>query len=79
MIVFLIARARTNAKQIVKHKKVIGSKKTLEGLKSICNDDELISILNRYPVYKLPVKYAIVALCMKYKLYFILEILFFRG
>lgn len=76
---FLIARARTNAKQIIKHKKVIGSKKTLEGLEAICNDDELISILKRYPIYKLPVKYAIVALCMKYKLYFILEVLFFRG
>lgn len=75
---FLLARARTNAKQIIKHKKIIGNNNVNKGLELICNDIDLKMILSRYPIYELPTKYTVVALCMKYKLYFILKILFRR-
>lgn len=75
---FLLARARTNIKQIIKHKKIIGNIEVNKGLDIICNDSDLKIILNRYPVYDLPIKYMFVALCIKYKIYFILKILFIR-
>ncbi len=71
---FLIARARTNIKQIVKHKKIIGKYDTKCAIKSICEDVELVQILNSYPISKLPIKYALVAYLIKYKLYYILNI-----
>lgn len=72
---FLIARARTNAKQIIHHRSVIGKKSMRQGLKAICCDNELQIVLDRYPIIKLPIKYGIIAWCMKYKLYFFIEII----
>ena len=72
---FLIARARTNAKQIIHHRSVIGKKSMRQGLKAIWCDNELQIVLDRYPIIKLPIKYGIIAWCMKYKLYFFIEII----
>lgn len=76
---FLIARARTNAKKIIKHKNIIGKKESREALKEICNDNELCKILNKYPIFSLPKKYALIALLMKHKNYSILELLLYKG
>lgn len=73
---FLIARARTNIKKIVKHKKVIGKEEMYKALNEICNDKDLGEILDRYPIYKLPVKYAISSFLIKYKMYKIIELIF---
>lgn len=73
---FLISRARTNIKKIIKHRNILGKDKTMEALKEICNDRELQKILHRYPIFKLPFKYAIVAYLIRMKKYKILEIIF---
>lgn len=72
---FLIARARSNAKKIVKHRKIIGNMKTDEALNEIINDEDLIKVLKRYPIIKLPLKYALVASLMKYRNIKLLKIL----
>lgn len=66
---FLIARARTNAKQIIQHIKIIGEDEATKALKKICEDKKLVDILNRYPIIRLPKKYALVAYLMKYRKY----------
>ena len=73
---FLIARARTNAKQIIKHKKIIGKYETEKALNKICYDTDLNKILDRYPIHKLPKKYALIAWLMKYKMYFVMKFIF---
>lgn len=72
---FLIARARTNTKAIIRHKSVIGKKEMKSAMKIIYNDKDLQTVLKRYPVHELPVKYMIVALCMKKKYRFALQLL----
>lgn len=72
---FLIARARFNAKKIIKHRKILGKKETKKAIKEIVEDEELRKIFNRYPISKLPKKYALVAYIMKRKLIGILEII----
>ena len=72
---FLIARARTNAKAIFKHKKVIGKEKAYNAVKDICDSKELEEILIKYPIWRLPFKYALVAWLMKEKKYRLLSIL----
>ena len=72
---FLIARARTNAKKIIKHRKVIGRLETDEALLKIIEDSDLQSVLKRYPIMNLPGKYAIVALLMKKKKVKLLKVL----
>lgn len=64
---FLIARARTNARQIIKNRNSIGKSSTNKALLEICNDYELQNILAEYSINKLPLKYFLVALLMKYK------------
>lgn len=64
---FLIARARTNARQIVHHQKMIGKRAVCNGLKMIYQDDDLVNVLKRYPIAKLPLKYAFIAYLMKIK------------
>ena len=71
---FLIARARTNAKKIIKHRKIIGKEKTEIALKEIIEDKDLKNILARYPIKKLPKKYALVAYIMKWKFIRILKL-----
>lgn len=73
---FLIARARTNAKQICKHKAILGTMKTNEAVMRIIDCTEFRTILCRYPVEKLPIKYAIIAMLMRYKMLTILKIVF---
>ena len=72
---FLIARAKKKKKKIIKHRKIIGKKETKEALKEIVEDEELEKIFNRYPINKLPKKYALVAWLMKYKYYYMLKII----
>lgn len=72
---FLIARARSNAKKIVKHRKIIGNIKTNEALNEIINDEDLIKVLNRYPIRILPLKYSLVASLMKHRNIRLLKIL----
>lgn len=71
---FLIARARSNARKIIKHRKIIGKEDTKKAIKEIIEDKDLVNILKRYPINKLPKKYALVAYIMKWKLIKILEI-----
>lgn len=66
---FLIARARTNIRQIVKHKSVIGKEETKKAVAEICNDKDIISILARYNIKKMPLKYALIAFLIKYRKY----------
>lgn len=73
---FLISRARTNIKKIIKHKNILGKDETISALNEICSDEELQEILHRYPIFNLPFKYAIIAYFMKNKKYKILEIIF---
>lgn len=72
---FLIARARSNAKQIIRHKKIIGSTNVNKALKAICEDKEIIETLATYPISKLPKKYALAALLMKHKKYNLLKLI----
>ena len=72
---FLLARARSNAKKIIKHRKIIGKDNTNKSLKEICEDEDLVLILNRYPIFRLPKKYALVAFLMKYKKYGLLKMI----
>ena len=72
---FLLARARTNAKAIVRHKKIIGTKKAREAIAAICEDEDLQKILHRYPIRKLPLQQFAVAFLMKNKLCSILMLL----
>lgn len=44
-----------------------GKKKTLENIKSICQNEELRNILNKYQYKKLPKKYAVFCLLEKWK------------
>ena len=44
-------------------------------LKMICEDNETVKVLKTYPVHKLPVKQAVFACAMKYKLYFIQKLI----
>ena len=44
-------------------------------LKEICTRDEIADVLKTYPWYKLPVKQAVFAFAMKYKLYFLQKII----
>ena len=75
---FLIARARTNARQIVRHEKIIGKKEMISALHSICEDEDMKEIFRRYPIYLLPFKYKLVAYLMKYRCYHILKIVLGR-
>lgn len=70
---FLIARARFDMKQIVHHKSVIGEVATCKAVERICKDQDLVNILKRYPINKMPLKYALAAYLMKFKLYGLLE------
>ncbi len=69
---FLLARARTNAKAIARHRKIIGALNAREAIISICEDDDLRKCLSRYPIKMLPFKHYVVALLMKNKMYGIL-------
>lgn len=71
---FLIARARTNSRAIVHHKNIIGRKEMKKALIMICTDKDLTKILKRYPIIKLPIKQALVAILMKIRLYIVLEL-----
>lgn len=75
---YLIANARSNMKSIVHHKPVIGKQVMYEAMASIYNDKTFVEVLNRYPIQRLPNKYALIALLMKskcrYLLYIILRI-----
>ncbi len=75
---FLIARARTNARAIAKNQKLIGKSEVINGLRDICENDNLKKVLSRYPIHLLPKKYYIVALLMKHKKYNILRMLLSR-
>lgn len=52
------------------------SKQTaLQNIKSICNDDVIQRILDRYPIYELPIKHKVFNIFMKFKMPRILYIL----
>lgn len=72
---FLIARARSNCRTILKHKKIIGTEETNKALDEILNDSDLQKILKRYPITQLPYKYALVAYFMKLKAVWVLKII----
>ena len=72
---FLIARARRNARKIVQNKRIIGKKKMRFALKNICEDPEFQEVLKRYPIHLLPMKHLIVAFLMRFKCYYLLEII----
>lgn len=61
----LIARSRAIAHQIAHCYKNLGRKNAKELLAQICNDNDLQEILSRYPIGKMPKKYALVAYLMK--------------
>lgn len=73
---FLLARARTNTKQIVRHKSILSREEVNKGIRMICESKEVIKVLETYPISKLPVKYFLVAYFMKKRLYMFLKILF---
>lgn len=75
---FLIARARTNAKQIIHHKEIIGTAAMMQALRNICEDEDIKMILKRYPVNLLPFKYKLVAYLMKYRCYYLLKVVLGR-
>lgn len=72
----LLARARTNIRQIVKHRKVLNKKETKEAIMKICNDKDLKEILDRYNINSLPKKYSLVAKLIKWKKYNLLILVF---
>ena len=61
----LIARSRAIAHQIAHCYKNLGKKEAKNLLEQICNDSDLQEILSRYPIKKMPKKYAAVAYLMK--------------
>lgn len=73
---FLLARARTNIKQIIKHRKILGTKATKIAVLKICNDKEIVKILNRYNIKKLPRRYYFIAKLIKDKKYTIMKLIF---
>ena len=75
---FLIARARTNARQIIRHEKIIGKNKMMKALQNICEDQDMNEIFQRYPIHLLPLKYRLVAYLMKYRCYHLLKIILGR-
>ena len=75
---FLIARARTNARQIIRHEKIIGKNKMMKALHNICEDQDMNEIFQRYPIHLLPLKYRLVAYLMKYRCYHLLKIILGR-
>lgn len=72
---FLIARARTNIRQVSKRSKIIGKKTARKIVKDILNNNELQNILGWYPIKELPLKYRIITFLIKYKIDFLLSIL----
>lgn len=74
---FLIARARTNLKKVIQHKKIIGKKNMHLCVMEICNDIDLQNVLKRYPIYKLPLKYAVIAFWVKNKQYKSIEFILY--
>ena len=63
----LIAKSRLICRSIANNRKKIGKKTAKNAIAQICNDKDLEKILNNYPIGKLPIKYRIVAILMKYK------------
>lgn len=72
---YLIANARSNMKTIVRHKPVIGKQVMYEAMASIYNDKTFVEALSRYPIQRLPNKYALIALLMKSKCRYLLYII----
>ena len=72
---YLIANARSNMKSIVHHKPVIGKRVMYEAMASIYNDKTFVEVLSRYPIQRLPNKYALIAFLMKSKCRYLLYII----
>lgn len=63
----LIAKSRLICRSIANNRKRIGNSNAKIEIRKICDDKDLKTILNSYPIRKLPIKYGIVAILMKYK------------
>ena len=61
------ARARTAIVQEIQSMNT-DKEEILKRLKEICKDIELQKVLKRYPYWKLPVKQAIFAMAMRYRM-----------
>ena len=72
---FLIARARTNIRQVSKRSKIIGKKTARKIVKDIVNNKDLQNVLSWYPIKKMPLKYRIITFLMKYRIELLLNIL----
>ncbi len=72
---FLIARARTNLRNIVHSRRKYSKEEYINSLKNICEDKDIEQIMKRYPIRKLPFKYAGVAYLIKKKCYIGLKLI----
>lgn len=72
---FLIARARFDARNIVRHRAQLSTGELREALCEICGDRDLQRILKRYPIWKLPCQQTAAALLMKLRCVSLLALL----